>query len=215
MDRRAWIIGSLGLLAAPCSTRAQPSKVYQLGILSPASFTQPGLLVEPLSELGYVEGRNLKIYRQYAEGRLDRLPALAAELVQRRVDAVLVFGSTALQAAHEATRTIPIIILVAGADPVELGLIASLARPGGNVTGVTQGAILAAKRLEVLHETVPRAMRIAMLAPPEVPESLSARLQVQEAEESAKRLGVTLISVPAPSRDYEHASGVVTRPPLR
>src|SRR5262245_65411775 len=96
MDRRAWIAGTLGLLAAPRSARAQGSKVYQLGLLSPASFTQPGFFLEPLAELGYVEGRNLRIERRYAEGRLERLPALAAELVQRRMDVVVVLGSAAL-----------------------------------------------------------------------------------------------------------------------
>src|SRR5262245_18441346 len=158
MDRRTWVVGGfLGLLAGPCSVRAQAPKVYQLGLLSPASFTQPGFFIEPLAELGYVEGRNLRIERRYAEGRLDRLSALAAELVQRRVDVVVVFGSAALQAVQDATRTIPIVILIAGSDPAELGMIASLARPGGNVTGVAQGAILGAKRLELLRETVPRA----------------------------------------------------------
>jgi putative ABC transport system substrate-binding protein len=94
---------------------------------------------------------------------------------------------------------------VAGADPVELKLMASLARPGGNITGATLGAVLAGKRLELLRETVPGATRIAMLAPPEAPEFLGASLQVQEAEEAAKRLGVTLIVVPAPNRAYEQA----------
>jgi putative tryptophan/tyrosine transport system substrate-binding protein len=211
INRRAWLVGAVGLLAAPRSGEAQPAKVYQLGLLNPSSLIGPGplagpnLLIESLVELGYVEGRNLKVERRYAEGHLERLPALAAELVQRRVDVVVVFGSAALEAAQEATRTIPIVILTAGADPVELGLIASLARPGGNVTGVAQGAILAGKRLELLREAVPRATRLAMLVPPEAPETLSARMQVQEAEDAARRLGVTLISVPARSRDYEQA----------
>jgi putative tryptophan/tyrosine transport system substrate-binding protein len=205
VDRRAWLVGSLGLVAAPRTIEAQPARVYQLGILNPGSLTRRSLLLESLAELGYVEGRNLRVERRYAEGRLERLPALAAELVERRVEVVVASGSVAVQAAQEATKTIPIVILNAGADPVELRLLASLARPGGNVTGVTLGAVLAAKRLELLRETVPRASRIAMLAPPEAPEVLGARLQVEEAEEAAKRLRVTLIVVPAPNRAYEPA----------
>jgi putative ABC transport system substrate-binding protein len=205
VDRRKCLVGFLGLLAAPRTTEAQPAKVYQLGILNPGPLTGPSLLMESLAELGYVEGRNLRVERRFADGRLERLPTLATELVQRRVDVVVASGSVAVQAAQEATKTIPIVILMAGADPVELGMMASLARPGGNVTGVVLGAVLAAKRLELLRETVPRATRIAMLAPPEAPEALGARLQVQEAEEAAKRLGVTLIVVPAPNRAYEQA----------
>ena len=201
MDRRGLLVGCLGLLAAPLRVRAQPAKVYQLGILSPATLTPPSYLIEFLGEFGYVEGRNLRVERRYAEGRLDRLPALAAELVQRRVDVVVAFSSVALRAAQEATRTIPIVFLIAGSDPVELGLMASLARPGGNITGVALGAVLAGKRLELLRETIPRATRIAML----VTKESSARPQVQEAEKAAKLLGITLVVVEVTSRDYERA----------
>jgi len=207
VDRRTWLVGSLGLLATPRTTEAQPARVYQLGILNPGPppgpLAGPSILMESLAELGYVEGRNLKVERRFADGRVDRLPALAADLVQRRVDVIVASASVAVQAAQEATKTIPIVILIAGADPVELGLMTSLARPGGNVTGVVLGAVLAGKRLELLREAVPRATRIAMLVPPEV--SAGTRLQMQEAEEAAKRLGITLIVVPAPNRGYEQA----------
>jgi putative ABC transport system substrate-binding protein len=195
------VMFTLGLLAAPLAAQAQPAKVYQLGTLSPAPLTPPRNLIESLGELGYVEGRNLRLERRYADGRVERLPALAAELVQRRVDVIVAFSSVAVQAAQEATKTIPIVMLVAGADPVELGLMASLARPGGNVTGVVLGTVLAGKRLELLRETVPRATRIAML----VMEGLGATLQVQEAEKAARLLGIRLVVVQAPSRDYERA----------
>ena len=190
-----------GLLSAPLPAEAQPAKVYQLGILNPATPSSPSYLIEFLGELGYVEGRNLKIERRYAEGRLDRLPALAAELVQRRVDIVVASGSVALRAAQEATTTIPIVFILAGSDPVELGLMASLARPGGNITGVALGAVLAGKRLELLRETIPRASRIAML----VTNESSTLPQVQEAEKAARTLGITLVVVEVTSRDYERA----------
>lgn len=161
--------------------------------------------MESVAELGYVEGRNLRVERRYADGRLERLPALAAELVQRRVDVVVASGSVAVQAAQEATKTIPIVILMAGADPVELGMMASPGptrrerhrrrarrRPGGQASGAASG------------DHSPRnANRDAR--PSRGAGGLGARLQVLEAEEAAKRLGVTLIVVPAPNRAYEQA----------
>jgi putative ABC transport system substrate-binding protein len=157
-------------------------------------------LVEVLREVGYVEGQNLAVEQRYANGR-ERLPALAAELVQRRVDVVVAFSPVAFRAAQEATKTIPIVILFAGSDPVELGLVLSLARPGGNVTGVVLGSMLAGKRLELLKEAVPRATRIAMLAAGES----SGRDQVKEAEQAAALLGVRLVVVEAKGRDYQRA----------
>jgi putative ABC transport system substrate-binding protein len=202
------VILTLALLAAPLAVEAQQAgKVYRLGVLSPAAPQPSGMydgrrdLVEVLRELGYVEGRNLEVERRYADGRVERLPALAAELVQRRVDVVVAFSPVAFRAAQEATKTIPIIILFAGSDPVELGLVASLARPGGNVTGVVLGSMLAGKRLEVLKEAVPRATRIAMLTAGES----SGRAQLKEAEQAAALLGVRLVVIEAKGRDYERA----------
>jgi putative ABC transport system substrate-binding protein len=180
--------------------------VYRLGMLSPGAPTPSGMydarrdLVEVLREVGYVEGQNLAVEQRYANGR-ERLPALAAELVQRRVDVVVAFSPVAFRAAQEATKTIPIVILFAGSDPVELGLVLSLARPGGNVTGVVLGSMLAGKRLELLKEAVPRATRIAMLAAGES----SGRDQVKEAEQAAALLGVRLVVVEAKGRDYQRA----------
>jgi putative ABC transport system substrate-binding protein len=181
--------------------------VYRLGMLSPGAPTPSGMydarrdLVEVLREVGYVEGQNLAVEQRYANGRVERLPALAAELVQRRVDVVVAFSPVAFRAAQEATKTIPIVILFAGSDPVELGLVLSLARPGGNVTGVVLGSMLAGKRLELLKEAVPRATRIAMLAAGES----SGRDQVKEAEQAAALLGVRLVVVEAKGRDYQRA----------
>ena len=214
MNRRAFLSGAAALLAAPFAVEAQaPGKAYRLGTLNlgapPASETYDARrdVVEVLRELGYVEGRNLEVERRYADGRPERLPALAAELVQRHVDVVVAGGSAAARAAQEATRTIPIVIIIAGQDTVELGLTPSLARPGGNVTGVVLGSLLAGKRLELLKEAVPRAARIAMLATGDV----AFRIQVKEAEEAAALLGVRLVVVEVKGRDYERAFATMRR----
>jgi putative ABC transport system substrate-binding protein len=209
MDRRAFLSGvTVGLLGAPLAAEGQPAgKVYRLGILILGGPPPPGTydarrdVVQVLRELGYVEGQNLEVERRYADGSVDRLPALAAALVQRPVDVVVASGTAAAWAAQGATRTIPIVILIAGQDTVELGLTPSLARPGGNVTGVVLGSLLAGKRLELLKEAVPRATRIAMLAT----EDQAFRIQVKEAEQAAALLGVRLVVVEAKGRDYERA----------
>ena len=162
---------TLSILAAPLVTDAQPAgKVYRIGQLS-SSFppTDPNLragdLRQGLRDLGYVEGQNLIMEYRYAEGREERLPDLAAELVRLKVD-VIVAGGPAIRAAQHATSTIPIVMAVSG-DPVAQGYVASLARPGGNITGVSiLGAEITGKRLEILKETVPQSTRIAVLAHP-------------------------------------------------
>ena len=121
-----------------------------------------------LRELGYIEGQNIAIEYRYAEGKLDRLPELAAELVRLKVDIIVVAGGDAMiRAAKNATKTIPIVMTGAGADPVEAGFVESLARPGGNVTGVTNlSRELGGKRLELLKEAVPKFARVAVLYDP-------------------------------------------------
>lgn len=211
MERRMFLGAVAGLLAAlgaPLAPEAQqPGKVYRLGTLNLGVPPAPDIydarrdVVAVLQDLGYVEGRNLEVERRYADGRADRLPALAAELVQCPVDVIVASGSDAVRAAQTATKAIPIVILIAGQDPVELGLTPSLARPGGNITGVVLGSVLAGKRLELLKETVPRATRIAMLATGDA----AIRVQVREAEQAAALLGVRLIVVEAKGHDYERA----------
>ena len=158
MDRRAFItmVGG-GIFAFPLVVGAQqPGKVYRLGILSPGAIPDPSLPTSPnlvpvaLRELGYIDGQNLVIERRFAEGRIDQLPVLARELVQLRVD-VIVAVSEAIPAAKVATSTHPI-VMGFGFNPVEQGLIGSLARPGGNVTGVVYAPAgqLVSKRLELL-----------------------------------------------------------------
>jgi putative ABC transport system substrate-binding protein len=135
-----------------------------------------------LSETGYVEGQNVAIEYRWAEGRYDRLPALAADLVERKVDVIAAGGGDlGSRAAKNATSTIPIVFTVGG-DPVELGLVASLARPGGNLTGISVLAIeLNSKRLELLSELVPQARVIALLVNPNSPNAGRMMRDVQEA----------------------------------
>jgi putative ABC transport system substrate-binding protein len=210
MDRRTLLAALAGgLLAAPRAALAQPpaGKVYRIGTLTlgapePAGQRDTRLdLIEVLQELGYVAGRNLDVERRYGGGRVERLPALAAELVQQRMDVIVAFGSDSVRSAQQATKMVPIVILIGGQDPFELGLVPSLARPGGNVTGVVLGSVLAGKRLELLKEAIPRATRIALLSTG----SAAFQTQIKEAEEGAARLGITLIVVEASGRDYERA----------
>jgi putative ABC transport system substrate-binding protein len=166
MDRRTFL-GALasGLFAAPLAADAQPAgTVYRIGVLSGSSAAAVDPLrraEEHLRALGYVEGRNLVVERRYTDGKLDELPRLVAELIRARVDLIVTVGTPAARAAKQATATIPIIFSLA-ADPVAAGLVASLARPGGNLTGFAQGIYLS-KQVEVLREAVPRLSRIAYL----------------------------------------------------
>jgi len=149
MDRRTFI-GSVavGLLARPLATLAQqPPKIWRVGFLSPRSGSTPSspdraydAFTQELRELGYVEGRNLVIEGRFADGNYERLPGLAAELVRERVDVIVANSSPAIRAAQQATTTIPIIFPSTG-DPVGNGFVTSLARPGGNITGVSSATL--------------------------------------------------------------------------
>ena len=145
-----------------------------------------------LRERGYIEGQNIAIEYRYAEGKLDRLPELAAELVRLKVDIIVVAGAeTAIRAAKNATKTIPIVMTGQGADPVEAGLIESLARPGGNVTGLTNlSRKLGGKRLELLKEAVPKLARVAVLYDPAIPGSVREVKEVLPVAARALRLTV-------------------------
>jgi putative ABC transport system substrate-binding protein len=163
---------TLGLLAAPLGAQAQQArKVYRIGFLLGGSQLDAVQVQEAfrqgLRDLGYVEGRNLSIEYRFAEGRLDRFPALAAELVSVKVDVIFAPGTAAAQAAMKSTATIPIVIATAG-NPVGDRLIGSLARPGGNVTGLTMvaGPELGGKYLELLKEAAPGVSRVAVLGNP-------------------------------------------------
>ena len=150
---------TVSLNLAPLAAQAQPAgKVYRIGALreGPEPLSRP--FADAMREVGWVEGQNLKIERRNADRR-DQLPALAAELVRLKVDLILATGTPATRAAKEATKTIPIVFILA-ADPVETGLVASFARPGGNLTGWAVG-VYDGKLLEVLKEAVPRVSRVA------------------------------------------------------
>ena len=152
------------ILAAPLGADGQQAgKVYRIGFLGGADAYRVEALRAALRDLGYLEGKNIAIEFRWAEGRYDQLPGLAAELVRLKVDVIVTGGTASTQAAMQATTTIPIVMVGTG-DPLRSGLVASLARPGGNVTGLTQlGAEVAGKRLQILTDTVPNVSRVAFL----------------------------------------------------
>src|SRR5262245_19678651 len=160
--RRCLMILTLSLLAVPLAPEAQQptGKVYRIGWLTEGVLPVDASFREALRVLGYVEGHNLVFEPRYAQTR-EQLPALAAELVTHRVDLILTHGTPATQAAQQATTTIPIVFSIA-ADPVQRGLVASLAQPGGNLTGFTAG-LYEDKLLEILKEAIPGLRRVACL----------------------------------------------------
>jgi putative tryptophan/tyrosine transport system substrate-binding protein len=195
----------LGLLAAPPPAGAQSAgkmaRIGWLGVGLPPSEAdlQRSPFRQALRELGWVEGKNVAFESRFAEGDLDRLPAYAAELVHLGVDLIVATGGIAIRAAQDATSTIPIVMAGTG-DPVQAGFVASLAAPGGNITGVSNlRSDLNGKRLELLKEAVPGASRVAVLADPATPYTPGI---VQETERTAQGLGVQLhiLEVSEPSR---------------
>ncbi|HXB04327.1 MAG TPA: ABC transporter substrate-binding protein, partial [Candidatus Angelobacter sp.] len=206
MDRRAFI-GTIAstLLAAPLATEAQQAaKVTRIGYLATSPATIPHLreaFRQGLRDLGYVEGRNLVIEYRDAEGKVERLPALAAELVALKVDVIFVGGSTrAALTAMQATKTIPIVFAGVG-DPVTSGLVTSLAQPGGNVTGLTGlGPELVGKCLELLMQAVPGVSRVAVLSRPGALGERTDKDMLKGAEVTGRALGVRLQFVEARGR---------------
>jgi putative ABC transport system substrate-binding protein len=195
MITRAAIALTLAVLAVPFTADAQPAgKVQRIGYLLGTSSTVSSRPVEAfrqeLGGLGWVEGQNVVIEYRSAEGRYDRLPDLAADLVRLKVDVIAAVGTAATAAAKNATRTIPIVMMLVG-DPAGLGFIASLARPGGNVTGLTfsVGMETAGKGLELLKEAVPKVRRVAVLSNPANP---SQPLLLKNVKAAARSLGVQL-----------------------
>jgi len=208
-----WVgIVAVGVTFAMCGAVAQaqqPAKVPRIGYLeSSGGPNNPGPQVEAfqqgLRDLGYIEGENILVEYRYAEGNLDRVPDLVAELVQFKVD-VLVFGALpSIRAAKQATKTIPI-VMVTTVDPVATGLIDSLARPGGNITGLTRlTRELSGKRLELLKEVVPRMSRVGVLWDPNAPGPIIA---FKEYEAAARSLKVQLqsLEVRGPNPDFAGA----------
>ena len=217
MDRRAFVamVGS-SLLAIPCIARAQASaKIHRIGLLesgpSPAAdpFGQWGAFREGLRTLGYVEGKSLAIESRWADDKYERLPDLAVELVGLNVEVIVLRTTPAAVAARRVAPTLPIVILSA-IDPVGAGLVASLAKPGGTITGLTTLAPdLSAKRVQLLKEVLPRLSRLAVLWNSANPANTAGWRQTEEA---ARTLGVQLQSRQVEgAKDFERAFGLIAK----
>jgi len=210
MHRRAFLALIAAGAVTPLAAAAQPAgRVHRLGILAPTAAPPPSeqntaaiLIPQALHAMGYAPGRDLTLDVRYAGGRLDRLPELARELVRLRVDVIVAISAAAARAAGAATTTIPI-VLYGNLDPVAAGLVQSLAKPDGNITGVliAPAGTLAAKKLELLKEAVPGAARIAFLAPSDP----GIKLQVQETQQAASALGIRLGITEVRAGEYERA----------
>jgi ABC-type uncharacterized transport system substrate-binding protein len=215
MDRRIFIasVASATLTVALGAGAQQSGKVWRLGYLDlgaePPDGAPPAALREALQALGYVDGRNVIYVSRWADARGERLPTLAAELVGLKVDLVVTVGGRTTFAVKQATSTIPI-VFVGAPDPVGVGLVASLARPDGNVTGFSDNTTaLSAKRLQILKEAVPTASRIAVLWNPQ---DRAMTLRYQEIDRAALALGVSVqpLGVREPD-DFERAFAAMDR----
>jgi putative tryptophan/tyrosine transport system substrate-binding protein len=205
MKRREFMTLAGCVAAWPLAARGElQSKMPRIGVLAPGPSQGPDAsrlmangLVAGLHELGHDEGRNIIVESKYGESNADRLRQGAEELVKREVDVIIAFSTTAARPAKAATSRIPI-VAVAMADPVEDGLVASLSRPGGNVTGTTfLGPELVSKRLQLLREVVPKNARVAVLWHPQAYSDRTMAGMVKEAEQAAQTLGMQLRFIPA------------------
>src|SRR5262245_7917402 len=197
MNRRLFITQlTSGILAVPLVAEAQQARrVWRLGFLAPGlsqDASRSLVLLQTLQELGYVQNQNLLVEPRFAEGKIERLPAMAAELVQLKVDVLFTVSTPGVRAAQSATTTIPI-VFVGVSDPVGSGLVQSLARPGANTTGVsTQLLDVNAKGLQLLKEIVPRTRRVAVLWNPT---NQASTVSFADSERVASTLNITIISV--------------------
>ena len=216
MNKRTWLtlIIAPGILAAPLAAEAgQPAKVPRIGYLHARSPVEAADITNAfrrgLRDLGYVEGQTIAIEYRWAEGKFERVPPLAAELVRLKVDVIVTSGEAAVRAARQATSTIPI-VMASHPDPVGTGVISSLARPGGNLTGLSIFAPdLAEKRLELIKEAVPKLSRVAVLWNPD---NLGKVLEFQVTQAAARALGVTLQPVEVrKANDFDMAFSVILR----
>ena len=215
MDRRTFVTSVAGaVLAAPLAANAQQTgKVFRIGLLGNISLAEPegarlwGAFIQGLRDLGYVEGQNLTIELRVSEGKYERLPDLAAELVRLKVEVIVVPADQNALAAEQATRSIPIVMI---GNPVGSGLVANLARPGGNITGLSVLATeIVGKQLELLKELIPRASSVAVLWNPTNPGHSRA---LEEAKVAARSLGIELQIPGAREPDeFEVAFAAMTR----
>jgi len=196
-----WLLATFLLTTVPLGEAQQPAKIPRIGFLSPGG--SPGndfryeAFQQGLRDLGYVVGKNIAIEYRYAEGKLDRLPTLASELVSLKLDIIVTSTTPAIQAVKQATRTIPIVTI--SADPVGTGLVASLARPGGNITGFSViGPEISGKQLELVKETLPKVKRVAFVWDPANP---ALALRFKEVEIAARTLGLQIESLEVRTRN--------------
>ncbi len=210
------VVLAVSLTLAPVAPEAQqPTKTPRIGFLSPGSSSDPrnaltlGALGQGLRELGYVEGQNIAIESRWAEGRYDRLPGLAAELVRLKVDVIATYTAPAIQATKQATATIPI-VMGGVIDPVAPGFVTSLARPGGNITGLSiMAPEVVEKQLEILKEVVPKVTRVAVLGNPANPGTAP---QLRHAQDAARALKLQLQSLEALGpNDIDSAFAAMTK----
>ena len=209
------VLLTLGILGIPLAAAQQPTQTMpRIGVLTSGSLASDAAWIEAfrqgLHELGYVEGHSISIEYRYGEGKTERYPALVTEIVQRHVAVLVVGGATATRAATQVTTRLPL-VMTNVTDPVALGLVASLARPGGNLTGVSNLAPeLGGKRLELLKELVPQLARVAALGDPSSP---SHAPQWRETAHAARLFGVQMQSweVHEPHPDFAGAFAAITR----
>ena len=209
MKKKIMVVTLCAMLLAPCASgeAQKPPKVQRIGYLtansSSVEMPRVNAFRQGLRALGHVEGQNIVIEYRFTDGKFDRLPDLAAELVRIKVDVLVANTTNAALAAKNATRTIPI-FFIGVSDPVAAGLVDSFARPGGNITGLTNIApVLSGKRLELLKETVPKLNRVAVLWDPQNPGSTP---QWNESQLAARELGLQLHSMEVSSANkYESA----------
>jgi putative ABC transport system substrate-binding protein len=193
MDRRTFVSAAAGSLIAPpfAAMAQQAAKIRRIGVLLSGTITSPGSLTDALRTYGWMEGQNLTVERRAAANKVELVPVLAAELVNTNVDVIVTYGAVASLAAKNATTTIPIVS--ATGDPVRLGLVPSLSRPGGNITGVTTfSPELSAKRLQLLRELVPALKRVGTFVNPA---NEYARLMRDDDEQNFRLLGMQPIFV--------------------
>jgi putative ABC transport system substrate-binding protein len=208
VKRRAFITLLGGAAAVPLAARAQQPAMPLIGYLSPTSFAMLSErlrgLHQGLKEAGYIEGENVAIEYRWAEGKYDRLPTLALELLRRQVSVIVTGANAATLAAKGATTTIPIVFIL-GEDPVPLGLVASLARPGGNATGINfVSGELVAKRLELLRELVPAAARVAVLVNPA--DATATETTLRDLEPAVRAIGLKIQVLKASTNQEIHAA---------
>jgi putative ABC transport system substrate-binding protein len=209
--RRRQFITLLGGAAAwPLAARAQEPALPVIGVLGSQRDVRYRAFQQGLAETGYAEGHNVRIEYRWSDGQVGRYPELAADLIRRQVTVIAALGGIpAAQAAKAATTTVPI-VFEGGFDPVEIGLVTSLSRPGGNLTGVTNlGLELGPKRLEIMHELVPAAKVFALLLNPDHP---NAAPQLREMQAAGRALGLELRVVHAPTvNDFDAAFAALAR----